>query len=808
MQDVYPVEIEFRKGEQPSATKLTGTTKQTETAFEKVTEAVGDPWVTTGHSGTGGAFELSPEKLAQTSLARISGPSDYLSPAGASSEDTTTMEVILRAGRTSWCLGVPIVKRDGNYIGPNTLVDDVFNEEPLVLTGTDDAFDPAKLKATLEEVNEEGAYHVDYYTGTVTSYLPSTADTTWTLTGSFFPSGLPWGTANVIPTWVETGALCGIVLDGIASGGQQNYTCTLPVVQNQPRVEASTLLGGRRKHVSGTGSDTLSDVAFIVPALGADKEYRLPISLVQNLTANDPIPEGFILLWDNAAGRVVPLVTFTYEDEKSITITAPEGTLATGDETYRLLVTGASLAETVGYLSSVVRDNRHIGLTDGSSNVGTLSYTTPVSHDDLVDLYSYETPSVSSRPEALLFCKSTLPTNPHPQYIHRYGWREEDTVGNSGNAMRGDLVFTGTDSELSVGSPQYSGETTSTFGICFGGGIRTGRFASSRLSAEGGFLNTVESRFSYNNAALGAILEDNFNFGAVVHSGSKGVPFHLRGALATVISDAEEYTGAVLGFDMGHSYEMNYVKLLPGIRGAVYDGDVANDPANTGQSQWGTALDITPSLSSRFSSKQIREFRFRGAPIVSSAVNDSSIYDTGENELTGAGEGFEKTFTSPGMVGADFFNVYSNAIFFSDTGDGKRTSFTDAGENWLDGNSSQDLPTGLYYRPDSPGSPYEKPIGFEFRCRWATGSSTTLDTIVARFGPDNASVFADTTITLETGFDASEVIELSSQSIILHPGIVNVGAIYLDGIHGRALATAGSGGKSVYIDSDGRLYAP
>jgi hypothetical protein len=64
---------------------------------------------------------------------------------------------------------------------------------------------------------------------------------------------------------------------------------------------------------------------------------------------------------------------------------------------------------------------------------------------------------------------------------------------------------------------------------------------------------------------------------------------------------------------------------------------------------------------------------------------------------TAAVNEFHGHFTSPGMVGADFFNVYSNAIFFSETGDGKTTSFTSRGDDWMDG--ATDTPTGIFYSP-------------------------------------------------------------------------------------------------------------
>jgi hypothetical protein len=55
------------------------------------------------------------------------------------------------------------------------------------------------------------------------------------------------------------------------------------------------------------------------------------------------------------------------------------------------------------------------------------------------------------------------------------------------------------------------------------------------------------------------------------------------------------------------------------------------------------------------------------------------------------------------MVGTDWLGLYSNAIFFSDTGDGQKTSFSTYGENWLNGtvDTFGDVltPSGMYYIP-------------------------------------------------------------------------------------------------------------
>jgi hypothetical protein len=76
--------------------------------------------------------------------------------------------------------------------------------------------------------------------------------------------------------------------------------------------------------------------------------------------------------------------------------------------------------------------------------------------------------------------------------------------------------------------------------------------------------------------------------------------------------------------------------------------------------------------------------------------------DSLSSVVTGSDE-FDKYFVSPAIIGADFFNVYSNAIFFSQQGDGKATSWHEYGEDWLNGTlgDSYDVPCGIYYIPKS-----------------------------------------------------------------------------------------------------------
>ena len=110
MQDVFPIVFSFKKGEQPTAEKLTGLVKHVDTGFARITQGVGDPWDYQSHTGSGGAYDLSLENLGQSSLARIIGPSDWLSPSASDWNQAALGQVALAQDRNQWTLGFPFVK--------------------------------------------------------------------------------------------------------------------------------------------------------------------------------------------------------------------------------------------------------------------------------------------------------------------------------------------------------------------------------------------------------------------------------------------------------------------------------------------------------------------------------------------------------------------------------------------------------------------------------------------------------------------------------------------------------------------------
>jgi len=697
MEDVFPIEFNFKQGEQPTAAKLNGLVKFTDSAFSRVTQAVGDPWDAANPPHTSA---LSLEKLSQASIARILGPSDYASPLGGcwNEQMTTTVEVTLEENKNSWTLGYPLVEVSTPVTEKSTSVSSFvtklsWGSDIVVTTDPDGVL--SDIKSSIDEVVSDGDFYVDFYTGTITAYSSSSSSIILTISNlHMLGAGVPWGTHNVIPNWEET-TLCNLA-EISSTATTTTYTLTLPTVSRSPRYDSSPIkMGKKPEEVDDYDSSWSANVPNV------SSNYRLPKALIDGYTSDSEIPEGYILLYYEDNERIIPssLITFYYLNENSLNIVTSKDYLTEGSS-YRLFTSGTSLAEAVSHLLQVQRNNNHVGLTANP----TISYTVPLSHGSMDNLYTGDLDASATDVHRFKFTKSNYETNCHPQYLHRYGWMENDKPsddsekGNSGNAMRGNIVFSGNNDDMYVGVWNKSGNWTSTYGIMWGGGDQNSGYGNTELSFQGGedvatwVPGDPPQRFPFVSSHTGG--SDSDRYGALTYRPWYGTPLYLRGRNPSAVVD-----GAMLGFDLARQGELNYIKLFPGYRSTY---DPVHQCANTGQTAT-TALYITPGLSGasfeRLAAEQVREFRFRGIPYLSSATNtDNSIGDgLGSSE-------FEHSFVSPGMVGADFFNVYSNAIFFSDDGDGSRTSFTEHGKNWLDTGTGTYVPSGIYYIPNNGGT--------------------------------------------------------------------------------------------------------
>ena len=726
MQDVFPIEFDFVDGEQPDAVKLTGWRKQTDAAFSRVVQAIGDPWEYNTHSnGASVAYNLSPSRLAQASLSRMIGPSDYASPQGGPFNEAITgaIRLTLNDSRNAWKIGFPLIKKTSSDITPTSSTDNIVEltwgvgNDIQIVSAPLGEFDIANKKSTPEAVVDSGDWYVDSYAGIIVTFNSMSSEVLIDVTNmNMLGPGVPWGTANIIPSWDQNDSRCTVTLD---SGGSPSiYILTFPNVTTGTRT---------------SGELATESSSWDATTPGQTSSHRLPYSITSNLLVNDEIPEGFMLLWNDSSNRIIPLITFKYRDEYSVTLETPEDWLDEGSD-YRLILTGSSLAENVNYLMSVVRDNNHNGLTDGQDQK-TIAYTNPIGHDDLAYLYSGSINPAQTDVEKYLYTKSVYPVNPHSQYLHRAGYMENDT-GNSANAMRGHLVLAGeydsTSEEFPIGSGTAGGIGTRTYGISFGGYDDDDTSGTPRIYWDGGINLTAATSGSANRLGFGldgvGLNSNDYVgdfYGALAVAQYDGMPLYLKGSdfgNGTGAS-ANHNSGGSLGFDYAYGNEMNFVKVHSGYRTGITNSASAFVAANTGQASFASPLDIT-SIDNRISHQQVREFRFRACSYVPNATDTTGSIGDQNTESE-----FDYYFSSPAIVGADWLNVYSNAIFFAETADGKATSFTERAFDWLSGGAPT-TPVGMYYVPTNGSTPGY----FRFVAPNATASTTTSALNLSAYG--------------------------------------------------------------------------
>lgn len=779
MQDVFPIVFDYKAGEQPTSEKLTGLIKHTDSAFSQITQGIGDPWDYSLHDdGTGSRLNLSLENLGQSSIARVLGSSDWLSPMGGCWNEAITVQqsFTLRSNRNSWILGFPLVKLSSSINKSSVagvLVELTWGTEIGITSGSDTTGVFADKKDTLEEVVEHGDFHVDFYKGVITSYSILPANVTGYInSANMFGPGVPWGTHNVIPHWNQT-TLCNVAKSEPDTATTSTYLLTFPAVANAPRKQTGSLyFGSATRDIDATYSN---DIAWTESTVGNSSYYRLPSALTTSgMSAGTIIPEGYLLLWDgDRDGRIVPQVTFYYYDENHLTLVTPVDWLDLGDN-YRIITSGTSTADAIQYLMQLVRNNEHIGV----ANYPTVSYTMPLSHDNLEDRFTGNISSSLTDLERWQYRESSYQTNVHPQYLHRGGYMADDLDGNSANAMRGDLVMAGdidgTEAFL-VGDSGIPRGAIKTAALAFGGGNTTKEdyTANTFIRFEGTkddnswelnnhaerSLFGLENTGTNNGVHTGTDGGDTNALGMLSIYGWRGTPLYLRGYYPGGSSYDKKDYGATLGFDMAHRGEANYIKLLRLDRtnSTAEVTYAVNQPANVGQTRT-SALDITPGLTragvwDSYTINQFREFRFRAIPYVSSATNINDSVGGIDYRSTAISE-FNHYFVSPAVVGADFFAVYSNAIFFSDDGEGNLTSLNEHGEAWLDNGNDDRMPSGIYYVPSYGSSmPY---IQFSMYDGGYSGGakSTRPLTVGGRYGfkyEDN-----DGTFVAQTGSTFSE----------------------------------------------------
>ncbi len=463
------VTVEYVAGEQPTHTKLTQSITQLKTSIERMNKAIGDLYSEQTHTGSSGSYDIDYLPSVGPNLSRFIGSVGWLNPR--------------RFSRTLQTLTVTFGGH-GNIdsVPPNIKTFDHYNRRefklpfpPIYFTSDEGAENVTFLKSTglaswaigspsavytdvsltklanrktyLSAVNSAGEYHVGS-DGVITTFDPIDDPNPgkpegFTVTYEFhmIPDRYDGASQNVIPDFSQTTNLCNVTL---VSGSI--YQVVLPTFDSRrawsdltdwdpTRPETTTFDAPR----SGDGLD---------PQDG--NQLLLPFALRNNLSNGDIIPDGYIYLWNETTNEIITGVTFNYVNTYTVNCTGVA--LTVGTATYRVIVPGTTIGQTISYLAESYQVHDHSGLY---SNIEGVWQGERIHHYDLLN----STDEGSENMSGFVVSEAGPTRNPHPQYLHRYGYQfGADAItdaGNVGNAMLGDLVLTDTTGVESLNPDSY-----------------------------------------------------------------------------------------------------------------------------------------------------------------------------------------------------------------------------------------------------------------------------------------------------------------------------------------------------------------
>ena len=414
--ELFPISIDFKSGEQPDSSKLSGFASQTESAVNKISEAIGDLWI---KDTSNKAFPSNPDDpvySAVSNIARFIGPASFLNPKRQGGQTfTLTLDVSqipylvnefsLTEPHSSAPLKFAPVTADANGISLADGIKTALNTLDSTVFQT--------FKTSKDALSSAGDYYVDLqgnvYTYTKTDLYLTGSDQPFDIN---IPGDLYYrARMTVIPDWQDSTNYC-----TVADAGSY-YTVTLPTISSYIQRDAT---GARLQ----PGDELCAPANF---------QALLPDFLSSanglNLSTGDIIPDGLIRLWDDSSKEMIDGATFKYE---SNTVVRVEGaTLTTGSDRYRLLVAGSSLSEVVLELVRRFELHEHNSPLHGKT----------IKHYNLFG--NLLSPSVANSTWGLTIEApvSAIEGNDHPQYLLRYGWANGIDAANSDNAMLGDLFM-------------------------------------------------------------------------------------------------------------------------------------------------------------------------------------------------------------------------------------------------------------------------------------------------------------------------------------------------------------------------------
>jgi hypothetical protein len=417
----------FVDGEAVRAAKLTAITAQLQRAVSNLEKAIGDihdesfpyssaaearlspPW---GRSLTlNESFLDAGRSLDIVNLARFVGPASNLNP----TMPATSRTIVEPTPTSAHCFQL---KFPANTV-----------------TSSTDASLTTKV-ASLNLLNAAGEYFYDADTNSIYCVTATAGGTiTYTTVPYTYAGGANYTGArfNVIPDpnqLHEGGDGCDVSAELDSEG---RHLISLPVISHTQR------------------SFSEADVALTSLDPLYQDQLLLPKVLVDNFTAGDTIPAGFLMLKNWTTGKVYDSATYTYIDSESFYISGVdlEEEVANGDQFITLTV-GTDITTSIDDLRMKMGLHSHDGrFGEQHIEAGTITGWT-----------------TNAGPSGV-YMPSSIANNHAPQYLLRDGKRTDNSPLNDDNAMRGDIWF-----GLTAGTPGAylpllsSGES---YGVRFGG---------------------------------------------------------------------------------------------------------------------------------------------------------------------------------------------------------------------------------------------------------------------------------------------------------------------------------------------------
>jgi len=425
MKQQLPAQIRFIDGESPPAAKLTAITAQFTHGLRQVEKAIGDLNDANYPYSTDTSERLSPitgweigaaapligasrRTLDIVNLARLIGPASNLNPHEYGGQGTVTENIPV--GVHEFALRYPTDDSSSAFCS---------GEAAAVIKRT--------TASTLDAagdwlITDDGKVYFVAATsgGTITYSVDAT-----TFGGGTSPQNSSF---NTIPD-VSQLTSSGLAMAG--PDGLGRFTATLPII-----------------HAQQWGENLVS------AALGTDdynyqRQLELPSVLVDNLSAGDIIPEGFLVLKNFSTGEVYSTATYYYNSSTAVKIGGVDlSTAIIAGDTFYLATVGSDIT---GAIDDLRRKFAH-------------------AHDrkwgeplvDVNGIAGWCTTAGDSGPWTL----SNIPGNYAPQYLHRDGWVSgRDLNVNASNSMRGWLAFSNQDGST------FGTTSKDTYGVQFGGGL-------------------------------------------------------------------------------------------------------------------------------------------------------------------------------------------------------------------------------------------------------------------------------------------------------------------------------------------------